>query len=352
MGISVKIRQWAVPVDVPDGDTVLDAALAQGVPYPHGCRSGNCGACKSRLLNGRVEMTPYSEFALTGDERQEGFVLACRAVPVQEGTELAWLELDEGVSHPLRELTCRVGALDDMTHDIKRIRLTIEDGGPFTFAAGQYAAVGFDAIPLRDYSMANVPSRDPEGIGEIEFHVRFLAGGASSAYVAKTLRPGETVRVQGPYGSSFLRENHTGPIVAIAGGSGLAPVKSIVETALALNMKQPIHLYFGVRAERDLYLEDHFKTLAARHPNLNFIPVLSEPSGKTHRRTGFVHQAVAQDIADFDGCKAYIAGPPVMVEAASALLAGRGMRREDIHADAFYTEAERAKLQVSGGAAR
>ena len=351
MGFSVKIRQWAVPVAVPDGDTVLDAALEQGLPYPHGCRSGNCGACKSRLLKGRVEMNPYSEFALTEDERKEGFVLACRAMPAEPGVEMAWLELDEVVSHPLRDMTCRVSALDDMTHDIKRIRLKIEDGGPFTFAAGQYAAVGFDAIPLRDYSMANAPSRDAAGTSEIEFHVRFLAGGASSAYVAKQLKPGETVRVQGPYGSSFLRENHTGPIVAIAGGSGLAPVKSIVETALALNMKQPIHLYFGVRAERDLYLEDHFKGLAARHPNLSFIPVLSEPSGRTQRRTGFVHQAVAADIGDFDGCKAYIAGPPVMVEAASALLEGRGMRREDIHADAFYTEAERAKLQ-SGGSAR
>ena len=323
MGFSVKIRQWAAPVAVPDGETVLEAALAQGVPYPHGCRSGNCGACKSRLLKGRVEMTPYSEFALTGEERKEGLVLACRSMPLDEDVELAWLELDEVVSHPLRELTCRVSAIDDMTHDIKRVRLRIEEGGPLTFSAGQYAAVGFDGIAPRDYSMANAPPRDAAGAEEIEFHVRHLAGGASSAYVARKLRHGETVRVLGPYGSSFLRENHNGPIVAIAGGSGLAPVKSIVETALA-----------------------------AKHPNLSFIPVLSEPSGRTGRRTGFVHRAVAEDIEEFDGYKAYIAGPPVMVESASALLEGRGMRREDIHADAFYTEAERAKLQTAGGTAR
>ncbi|MGQ0676057.1 MAG: 2Fe-2S iron-sulfur cluster-binding protein [Rhodospirillales bacterium] len=350
MGLSVKIGQWAVPVDVPDGETVLEAALAQGVPYPHGCRSGNCGACKSRLLAGRVELTPYSEFALTDAERAEGLVLACRSLPQGPGVELAWLELDEAVSHPLRELACRVAALDDMTHDIKRVRLRIEEGGPFTFSAGQYAMVGFDAIAPRDYSMANAPPRDGQGAGEIEFHVRHVAGGASSAYVAAKLRPGEAVRVQGPYGSSFLRENHSGPILAIAGGSGLAPVKSIVETALALGMKQPIHLYFGVRAERDLYLEDHFRALARRHANLSFIPVLSEPQGPTRRRTGFVHEAVARDFADFDGCKAYVAGPPVMVEAASALLESRGMRREDIHADPFYTEAERAKLQSAGRA--
>ncbi len=341
MDVTVTIRQWPTPVAVQAGQTVLEAALAAGAPYPHGCRSGNCGACKSRLLSGDVEMTPYSEYALTAEERAQGFVLACRAVPYGDA-ELAWLEPDEVVVHPLRDLVCGVVAVDAMTHDIKRVRLAIESGGPFTFAAGQFAALGFGDLPLRDYSMANVP--DPAGTGELEFHIRHVAGGASSAYVAKMLRPGEKVRVQGPHGSSFLREQHTGPILAIAGGSGLAPIKSIVETALGLGMRQPIHLYFGVRDERDLYLEGHFRDLAARHPNLAFGPVLSEPRAATARRTGFVHEAVARDFAGFDGAKAYVAGPPVMVEAASALLASRGMRREDIHADAFYTEAERAAV--------
>jgi CDP-4-dehydro-6-deoxyglucose reductase/ferredoxin-NAD(P)+ reductase (naphthalene dioxygenase ferredoxin-specific) len=350
MAVSVKIRQWAAPVAVPEGETVLEAALAQGVPYPHGCRSGNCGACKSRLIAGSVEMAPYSEFALTEAERAEGLVLACRSLPQGPGVEMAWLELDEAIAHPLRELGCRVSGLDAMTHDITRVRLKVDDGGPFTFSAGQYAQVGFAAIAPRDYSMANVPARGGEGNAEIEFHIRHVAGGASSAYAATRLRLGEAVRVQGPYGSSFLRENHTGPIVAIAGGSGLAPIKSIVETALALAMPQPIHLYFGVRAERDLYLEDHFKALAAAHPNLKFVPVLSEPDAPPRRRTGFVHHAVAADIADFDGWKAYVAGPPAMAEAAQTILEGRGMRREDIHADAFYTEAERAKLSAAGGA--
>lgn len=351
MGFSVKLRQWAVPVEVPPGESVLEAALALGIPYPHGCRSGNCGACKSRLIAGRVELTPYSDFALTEDERAQGLVLACRSLP-QTDLEMAWLEVDELVAHPLRELACRVTALDDATHDIKRLRLKVEDGGPFTFAAGQYASVGFAGIAPRDYSMANAPAGGGRDNPEIEFHIRRLAGGASSAYVADKLRLGEAVRVQGPHGTSYLRENHSGPIVAIAGGSGLAPIKSIVETALANKMPQPIHLYFGVRDERDLYLEDHFAALAAKHANLSFTPVLSEPGKPTRRRTGFVHQAVAADIRDFDGSKAYVAGPPVMVEAASALLESRGMRREDIHADAFYTEAERATLRAAGGAAR
>lgn len=227
--------------------------------------------------------------------------------------------------------------LDDMTHDIKRVRLEVVAGGPFTFSAGQYANVTFPGCPTRDYSMANHPD-DPI----LEFHVRHIPGGCASAYCARKLRLGDPVAVEGPFGTSHLRERHTGPILAIAGGSGLAPIKSIVETALSLGMRQPIHLYFGARDERDVYLEDHFRDLAARHANLSFVPVLSEPSGPTPRRTGFVTEAVMADIPEFDGWKAYLAGPPPMVEAAVELLGRRGIRREDIHADAFYTEAEKA----------
>ncbi len=347
MGYSVTLRHWPQPIPVQTGETVLEAALAQGVPYPHGCRSGNCGACKSRLYAGEVELSPYSDYALTAEERAQGLVLACRSVPWSD-VEMAWLEADDLVSHPLRDMTCRIEAVESLTHDIKLVRLAIVEGGPFTFAAGQYAAVSFAGLPPRDYSMAVVPTAD--GAGPLEFHIRHVAGGVSSAYVAKGLKPGDSARVKGPYGSSYLRERHTGPILAIAGGSGMAPVKSIVETALSLGMRQPIHLYFGVRDERDLYHEDHFAGLARRYPNLNFIPVLSDPSAATKRRTGFVHEAVARDIAGLDGTKAYLAGPPVMVEAATAMLEARGMRREDIHADAFYTEAERAQRAAAGGA--
>jgi len=354
MGFLVTVRQWPTPIDVETGQTILDAAVAQGVPYPYGCQSGNCGACKSRLFGGEVELSPYSDYALTAEERAQGLILACRAVPWSDA-EVAWLDVDDVTMHPLRDLVCRVAALEDMTHDIKLVRLEIVEGGPFTFAAGQYAAVSFGDLPARDYSMANVPDRDGRsgdghaGAGQIEFHIRHVSGGASSAYVAARLRPGETVRVKGPYGTAFLREQHSGPILAIAGGSGLAPVKSIVETALSLGMRQPIDLYFGVRDERDLYLESHFQDLARRHANLRFVPVLSAPSGPTRRRTGLVHEAALADHDSLDGMKAYLAGPPVMVEAATAQLEKRGMGRENIHADAFYTEAERLKL---GGVAR
>ena len=352
MAFQVRIRQWEEPVAVEPGQTILEAALAQGVAYPHGCRSGNCGACKSRLHGGEIELAPYSEYALTEAERRSGLILACRAVPWSDA-DVAWLDTDELIVHPQRRLKCRVAGLEQATHDIRIVRLEILSGGPFSFSAGQYAQVKFAGLPARDYSMANRPDQLVTDQPGLEFHIRQLGGGTASVYAAKQLKLGDPVSVDGPFGTSYLRALHTGPILAIAGGSGLAPIKSIVETALAQGMAQPIRLYFGVRDERDLYGEPEMAALEAAHPNFCFIPVLSTPvlsegGDSTARRTGFVHLAVAADLDDIDGMKAYLAGPPPMVEAAAALLAERGMRREDIHADAFYTEAEKAALGAAG----
>lgn len=344
MAFKVRIAQARRTVEVPPRSFLLHAALDAGIDYPFGCQSGNCGACKSRLLKGEVAMAPgYSEFALSDEERGRGLFLACRAAPTAD-SEVAWLEEDDLIVHPRRVLDCEVVELADATHDIKRVRLDIVSGGPFAFSAGQFASVAFDGCPPRDYSMANLPG-DPR----LEFHVRRTADGTASIHVADKLAVGDTVRVEGPFGTSYLRESHRGPIIAVAGGSGLAPIKSIVEHVLALSLPQHIHLYFGARSERDLYLHDHFARLAERHANLHFTPVLSEPDSGAWRR-GLVHDAVAQDFDELDGCKGYLAGPPAMVEAATRLFEQRGMRRVDIHADAFYTAAEMADAGRKTGA--
>ncbi len=339
MSYTIRIRQADEPITVETGDTILETALAQGVPYPHGCRSGNCGACKTRLLDGDVMLSPYSDFALSAQEHADGLILACRAVPWSDCT-VAWLEQDDVVMHPQRKLDCRVGEILDATHDIKIVRLEIVAGGPFDFSAGQYAHVKFDGQPGRDYSMASRPDD-----AMLEFHIRQVTGGRASVHVATALAVGDAVTVEGPLGNCHLREDHRGPIIALAGGSGLAPIKSIIETALAKELPQPIYLYFGARDERDVYLEDHLKVLAAAHARFKFTVVLSEPAGPTQRRTGLVTDAVKADYSDLDGCKAYLAGPPPMVEAGVDMLELLDMRHEDIHADAFYTEAEKAALE-------
>jgi CDP-4-dehydro-6-deoxyglucose reductase/ferredoxin-NAD(P)+ reductase (naphthalene dioxygenase ferredoxin-specific) len=334
-------------IEVPDGRTLLDAALSEGIAYPHGCRSGRCGSCKSRLVSGEVELLPHTIFALSPGEREQGFVLACRSQLLSD-VVVSWLgKEEERADHPVRSYTCQVVAVEDATHDIKRVLLAMPNGHPLDFTAGQYAQVTFPGAPTRDYSMANVP-----GGSELEFHVRRVPGGATSERVYASLRIGDAVEVRGPLGSSYLRERHTGPILAIAGGSGLAPMKAITETALAHGMRQPIRLYFGVRNERDLYLADHFGLLAEAFANLTFIPVLSEERDSTRFRIGFVTDAIASDVEDFDGWKTYMAGPPAMIDAAGPLLLERGLRMEDLHADVFFTPEEVTAKAVEERSAR
>lgn len=332
MSKNVTIRSADTEIAVPSGQTILQTALDAGINYPHGCRSGRCGACKTRLVSGDVELLEHTEFALSPDERAHGLILACRALPHTDAC-VAWLGGDtETADHPRRTLRCRVARLEDATHDIKRVVLNVIEGPPMDYSAGQYAQVTFPGAPTRDYSMANPADSD-----DLEFHVRRIAGGAASGRVATALVPGDEVRVEGPYGASFLREKHAGPIVAIAGGSGLAPIKSIVETALARGLRQPIHIYHGVRAPRDLYLDARFEALAERHANVAFTPVLSEATATGAWRTGWVTDAVGQDLGDLDGWKAYVAGPPAMVDAAQETLTQRGLGANDLHADVFFT---------------
>lgn len=241
-----------------------------------------------------------------------------------------------------RPLFCRVIGLHAATPDIRIVRLAIVSGGPFRFAAGQYARVTFLAQGPRDYSLANSPLEPV-----LEFHIRHRADGGAGHYVARTLRIGDHVWVEGPFGEAWLRPNHAGPILCIAGGSGLGPMKSIVDTALAVQADRRVDLYFGGRNERDVYLEDHFQGLARKHPNFRYHVLLSATRPPTARRRGTVVEGVVADFAaapaggvrPLQGAKVYMAGPPAMVEAAIAGLQGLGVPPADIHADPFHAAA-------------
>lgn len=342
MTFAVRIANADRTIEVEMGETILQAALRAGISYPCGCQSGNCGACKSELVSGDVAMSPFSEYALTPDEERRGLVLACRAVPWAD-TEVRWQDQDKAVAHPLRKLDCEVERIETLTHDIRRVRLKVLAGGPFEFSAGQYASVRFEGQAPRDYSMANAPGEDG-----LEFHVRDSGKGGTSSFVANEMRAGHPVRVEGPLGISYLREKHTGPVLAIAGGSGLAPVRSIVKRALDLGMAQPIRVYAGVRDERDVYLEDELRGWAAAHGNLTVSYALSEPAGETARPTGMMADVLRRDLmreVPLDGWKAYLAGPPVMVESAVEALVDMGLEARDCHADAFYSVDELAERE-------
>lgn len=231
---------------------------------------------------------------------------------------------------PARELLCRIAGLTDLTHDIREMRLAIEAGGPFDFCAGQYAKIEFAPGLSRHYSMASTPAEET-----LVFQLRRSAYGKSVSSIAQELKLGDRLKVLGPLGSSYLRSRHAGPVLLVAGGSGLAPICSILCTLLRRGSGERVALYFGVRSERDVYHERLLTDLAAVHGNFSYQIVLSEPCGESGRRSGLVHQAVAEDVADAAGYTAYLAGPPAMVEAAGELLLGRGAARRDIHADAF-----------------
>lgn len=332
----VTVAAHPVPVMVRRGETILAAALRQGVPFPHSCQGGNCGACKSRLLSGSVHLRPHATFALAPEERSAGLILACRAEP-QGPCAVAWLAADDVLQHPRRTLACTVARIDRPARGVTRLWLDVESGGPLQFAAGQYAELTFPGQPTRDFSLASRPHDLP-----LQFHIRDRGAGVS-AHIARHAALGDPVRLHGPRGICFLRQLHTGPIIAIAGGTGLAPIWSIVTTALAKGMTQSIRLWFGVRDQADIYMAADLADLARRHANFSYEIVLSQPSRPTTHLTGWLHDALGDALrgTDLTTSKAYLAGPPPMVSAVAAVFRAGGLATADIHADAFTPAASR-----------
>jgi CDP-4-dehydro-6-deoxyglucose reductase/ferredoxin-NAD(P)+ reductase (naphthalene dioxygenase ferredoxin-specific) len=344
MSFTVTVADLNQSAPAEEGETVLGALLAHGIGFAYSCQAGNCGTCKCELVSGDILELEYSEHALSAAERGRGIVLACRS-QMWSDVVVRRLDSEDFVVHPSRVMRCRVVEIASLTHDILRLRLEIVVGGPFTFSAGQYAQLELPVAPgiSRDYSMANRPDQQL-----LEFHVRVMPGGSVSHRIATALNIGDMVKVSGPMGTSYLRAQHPGPMLCIAGGSGLAPVISIAGTALASGFAQPVHLYFGVRAERDVYFERELAGLQEQHANFRAYIVLSEPGATSSsgtllpRRYGLVTEAVAADFADLAGFKAYFAGPPPMVDAATALVKARALGLRDIHADAFFPAAAEA----------
>jgi ferredoxin-NAD(P)+ reductase (naphthalene dioxygenase ferredoxin-specific) len=255
-------------------------------------------------------------------------VLACIST-LTEDCEIEIAEPDEMVTHPARVLKATVAAIEDMTHDIKRIVLS--SNKPLDFSPGQYATLQFSPDHIRPYSMACLP-----GDGQLEFHVRLVPDGRVTGYIANSLKVGDSVRISGPLGTAYLRTKHTGPILCVAGGTGLAPVLSIVRGALMAGMTNPIHVYFGVRSPQDIYGQDWLDELTLGAPNVHVHIIVMSADHRDGLRTGFVTDAVAADWKDLTGWRSYLCGAPPMVEAATMLVRSLGVEREHVYADAFY----------------
>lgn len=333
----IRIEQWPHLLAT-RGETILDAALKAGVPYPHNCRSGECGECKTKLVSGEVQQDPCCAEALSQTERADGLVLACRCRPKTD-IVVRWSDAHSaGPAFPLRQITGRVQSIEKVSRSVSKLR--IEPQGPMmAFAAGQYCRLNIADLPARSYSMANVP-----GVSTLEFHIAHVPDGLVSGHVHRELRAGDQVGLEGPFGSSFLRQDRHGPIIAIAGGTGLAPILSILHTALEINPERPAHVYFGVREEADIYAERILQRLAACHPNVSIDIVLSEGCAQSARRTGFVHKAFDEDFNLLPAACLYSAGPPPMVHAVKAVAAAKKIASQNVHADMFTAEPDFEKL--------
>ena len=328
----IHIRETGETFEAGEDERILDAALRQGIQHPYYCRNGACGSCKTTLVRGEVEMSEYRVTALNEAEHELNRILACRA-RAKTDCEVAFIPRDTVPRywHPTSDTACTVRNITKATHDIYVLKLAVDSGEPFIFTAGQYVEVSFAGLAPRGLSLANRP-----GDSEIELHVRCVDGGELGGHVKNELKPGDAVTLVGPLGRAYLREVHNGAIVAVAGGIGLAPIKSIVDMALTAGLRQDIHVYLGFRDERDVYLEDHFRDLEQRAPNVRVSIVLSEASAATGRRTGMISDAIAEDLGPLRGPRAYLAGPPAMIDASLPVLQAIGVRRKNCFADYLF----------------
>ena len=313
------------------GETILEAALREGIAFPYECRNGGCGKCKCTVLYGSVEQAPHQKTALSTDERAKGMVLACTAMPLSD-IELEYVPLGLPGGIRPREYAAKVVAMRKATDDVMIVRLKV-DGEPIRFYAGQYLNVILADGQQRSFSFATAPHVNDE----IELQIRLIAGGKFTTHVFNAMKVGDTVRFEGPLGSFFLREDSDKPIIFVAGATGFAPVKSMVEHAFHLRMKRKMFLYWGVRSLRDLYLPELPHAWAGEHPNFTFVPVLSapQPEDRWTGRTGLVHEAILADFPNLAGHQIYACGSVKMVEAAHPAFKSHGMPQDDCFSDAF-----------------
>ncbi|MBL8515364.1 MAG: CDP-6-deoxy-delta-3,4-glucoseen reductase [Betaproteobacteria bacterium] len=316
-------------VDV--GETVLAAAMRQNIGLPYGCRNGACGSCKGTIVSGEVDYGAYQARTLTDAEKAQGKALFCCAKPKTD-LVLDVREISAG-DIQVRTLPCRVEKIDKLAHDVVALKLRLPANERLQFRAGQYIDILLKDGKRRSFSMANAPHADEF----IELHIRAVPGGTFSQHVMHEMKERAILRFEGPLGSFCLNEDSDKPIIFMAGGTGFAPIKAIIEHALHAHIDRQMVLYWGARSLRDLYLPDLPAKWQREYSHLTFIPVLSDPLPEDHwqGRTGLVHQAILDDFSDMAGYEVYACGAPIMIEVGQRAFAARGLPPEAFFADSF-----------------
>ena len=332
MSITVKVEPSGRSFEVDGDETVLEAALRQGLSFPYGCRNGICGNCKGRIISGEVEYAPNKTTALSAEERANNISLFCQARPTTDLHVEAHL-VGSGAELQIKKLPCRVAKKSFLAHDVVALWLKLPATERLQFFAGQYVDILLKDGRRRSFSIANAPHDDEF----IELHIRHIEGGDFTGYVFDELKEKAILRIEGPHGSFYLREDSTRTMLFMAGGTGFAPIKGVMEHAFAEKIDRPMYLYWGARAKRDLYMLELAQSWANQHPNVKFIPVLSDPmpQDQWQGRTGYVHEAVAADFNDLSTLDIYACGPPAMVQAGKEAFEKIGLQLDHYYSDAF-----------------
>lgn len=330
MAHQVTLQPSGHQFSVADGSTILEAALDAGINLPYGCKNGACGACKGKVVAGAVDHGAAQEAALSADERAAGMALFCCAKP-QSDLILEAREVGAAKDIPVKILPCRVQSMERVADDVMVIRLKLPTNERLQYLAGQYIEFLLKDGKRRAFSLASPPHADDL----LEIHVRRVPGGNFTEHVFTQMKEKDILRLEGPLGSFFLREDSDKPIILVAGGTGFAPIKGLVEHALHIGIRRPMHLYWGAKDRAGLYLHSLAESWANVHSHLKFTPVLSEPDAGWSGRTGLVHEAVMADHPDLSSFQAYVCGAPAMCEAALRDFTGHGLPQDEFFADVF-----------------
>jgi CDP-4-dehydro-6-deoxyglucose reductase len=341
--IAPSQHQFSVTAD----QTVLDAALAAGILLPYSCRSGACSTCKAKIVSGTIQPVPSAEVILTPEEREAGYTLLCQARATSDlVVESREIRLASDIQ--VRKLPSRVTSITRPASDVAVLQLQLPATETFKFYAGQYVELILKDGKRRSYSMAN----PPHASAALELHIRHLPGGLFTDHVfgvgATQMKEREILRIEGPMGSFFLREDSDLPIVMVASGTGFAPIKAIIEHMVEQGIKRPVTLYWGGRRPGDLYMHAMAQNWAATIPNFRYVPVVSDalPEDAWTGRTGFVHKAVMADLPDLSGYQVYACGAPIVVDSARREFVAQCKLPDDaFFADSFTSEADLAALK-------
>jgi CDP-4-dehydro-6-deoxyglucose reductase, E3 len=328
-------------------ETILQAALREGISLPYGCRNGSCGACKGKIIQGAIDYGQYDEETLTEIEKQTGMALFCCALPLSD-LVIECHEIDAITDIKVKTMPCRVHKLERVAPDVMIISLKLPPNHRLQFIAGQYIDILLKDGKRRSFSLANAPHDDEF----LQLHARNYPGGVFAKHVFTDMKEKDILRFEGPFGSFYLRDTPPStPIIFIASGTGFAPVKSILEEAFHKNnnlgIKNKVTLYWGVRTKADLYMADLAGKWEQQHENFTFIPVVSDalPTDKWLGRKGLVHQAVLQDFDNLTKFQIYACGSPLMIKAAFTDFTNqRNLPKDQFFSDIFTPSTSEVKL--------